>query len=884
MHDDSTPLMEQYANIKKNYMDAILFYRVGDFYETFYDDARIASKVLEIALTSKHAGKNILVPLAGIPYHASLIYINKLIKNGYNVAICEQVEDPELAKGIVKREVIRVISPGTAIESSILADKLNNYLVSIIHTEEGVGISKIDISTGEFTVMSLPDTEISRLGDELQKIYPSECIIGITMLNDPVIQITKKTIPGIKISECDDLYFSRDYAYETLLKHFKTHSLKGFGIDDNETLLIAPSGAIIAYLLEKRKHPLPHVSSIERESFKNFMLLDRYTQRNLELVKSSGEQAGKENTSLLSILDSTITAMGGRLLNRWILQPLLDSCEINKRLDAIEHLYAESLKINEIKNILKDISDLERIIGRIPANYTSPRDLVNLKLSLKKIPFLINTIDSLSSILLWKQLSNELKQILPILNNIIELIDKNIIDEPPLKIKDGGFIKPGLNQELDELRDIIKEGKNWVGRLENSERERTGIKSLKVKFNNVFGYYIEITKSNLNLAPQDYIRKQTLVNAERFITPALKEYENQILNADDKIKTIEQELFDKLKTEILIYNNEIQIGSNLIAKIDVLNTLANVARINNFTKPIVNDSDIIEIKNGRHPVVECLQIKDSFIPNDTKLNNKENQILIITGPNMAGKSTYIRQVALIVLMAQMGSFIPASFAHIGIVDRIFTRIGASDNIARGESTFLVEMNETSNILHNATSRSLIILDEIGRGTSTFDGLSIAWAVVEYIHNHEKLGTKTLFATHYHELTELSLTLPGVKNYNIAVKEWNEEIIFLRKIIEGSADKSYGIQVARLAGLPNKVITRAKEILAELEQNSLDEGGKPKLSHTDSMTNLQLDLFREHSEGAKFLEEIVKIDINNTTPLNALKKLSEIITQAKKLKS
>ncbi len=883
-NNDVSPLMEQYANIKKNYLDAILFYRVGDFYETFYEDAKITSQVLEIALTAKQAGKNNRVPLAGIPYHASDFYINKLLKNGYNVAICEQVEDPKEAKGIVKREVVRVISPGTATESSFLEEKSNNYFISIIHTSEGIGIGEIDISTGEFKVLALNPSEISKLGDVIQKINPSECIIGLTLLNDPVINILKKSISGLKICECDDFFFSYDSALETLLKHFKTHSLKGFGITESETLLIRASGAIIAYLTEKRKQPLPHINKLNVEHLSNYMLLDRYTQHNLELLKSSAiYDAGKKDSSLISILDNTETAMGGRLLQEWILQPLINCEEINKRLNAIEELYIDSINLLNIKEVLKDIFDIERIMGRIAVNNVNPRDLVSLKFSLKKILDLPELFSVLNAVL-WKQIYEEIKKSIPNLTILIELLDKSIIDEPPLKIRDGGFVKSGFNKELDELREIVKEGKNWVSRLENSERERTGIKSLKIRFNNIFGYYIEISKSNLDFVPEDYIRKQTLVNNERFITPALKEFEDRILNADEKIKLKENEIFENIRLEILNYNTDIKTCAYFIALTDLLTALANIARKNNYIKPIVDESDIIEIINGRHPVVENLHEKNVFIPNDTKLENKENQILIITGPNMAGKSTYIRQVALIVLMAQMGSFIPASSAHIGIVDRIFTRIGASDNIARGESTFLVEMNETANILHNATPKSLIILDEIGRGTSTFDGLSIAWATVEYLHNNEKLGTKTLFATHYHELTELALTLSRVKNYNIAVREWNDEIIFLRKIVEGGADKSYGIQVARLAGLPQKVINRAKEILRELEDNSLDDIGKPKLAHThDKDESLQLDLFIESENKKKLVNEIVKININNTTPIEALQKLADIISMAKEIK-
>ncbi|MBI5417404.1 DNA mismatch repair protein MutS [Candidatus Poribacteria bacterium] len=874
-NDVSTPLMEQYASIKKNYQDAILFYRVGDFYETFYDDAKITSRILEIALTSKQAGKANRVPLAGIPYHAADFYINKLIKNGFNVAICEQVEDPRIAKGIVKREVIKVLSPGTTLEPTYLQEKINNYLISAIQTNNGIGISKIDVSTGEFTCTKLPYSDFSKLSDELLKINPSECIVSINLLNDPIINIIKKTIPGIKISECDDWFFSYNYAWETLTKHFKTHSLKGFGIEENDTIYIQTTGALLSYLTEKRKQTLSHINKLTVESFTDYMLLDRYTQHNLELVN--------QTNSLLSILDLTETAMGGRLLIKYTLQPLINCDVINQRLDAIEELYVNSFNILEIQEILKDIFDIERIIGRLAANHINPRDLISLKMSLANILKLHNAISKLNA-LLWKEVDKEIKNTLPVLTDIISIIEKNIIDEPPIKIKDGGFIKSGSNEELDKLKNIISDGKNWVAKLENEERERTGIKSLKVKFNNIFGYYIEVTTANLDHVPENYIRKQTTVNAERFITPALKEYEKLILNADEKIKAIEFEIFEKVRQAILIHINSIQICAHKIAEIDVLTSLGKVALKNNYVRPEVASDNKIEIIDGRHPVVESIHEKINFIPNDTKLDNIQNQILIITGPNMAGKSTYIRQVALITLMAQMGSFVPCSSAHIGIVDRIFTRIGASDNIARGESTFLVEMNETANILNNATSRSLIILDEIGRGTSTFDGLSIAWSVVEYIHNYEKLGTKTLFATHYHELTELTLTLSRVKNYNIAVKEWNDEIIFLRKIIEGCADKSYGIQVARLAGLPKQVIVRAKEILKELEENSLDESGKPKLAHTETNNmDIQLDLFITNDAWKKILEEISIIDINNITPIQSIQKLSEIILKIKEIK-
>ncbi|MBI4651816.1 DNA mismatch repair protein MutS, partial [Candidatus Desantisbacteria bacterium] len=752
--------------------------------------------------------------------------------------------------------------------------KINNFFISVLHTKDGIGIGKIDVSTGEFKVLLIPPSDISKFNDEIHRINPSECIVGTTYLNDPIIISMKKIIPGIKISECDDWYFLPDNAYQTLLKHFKTHSLKGFGIEDNYAILIQVSGAIIGYLIDKRKQSLLHVTKLSIESKDDYMILDRYTQYNLELLKTS--------TSLLSVLDQTETAMGGRLLNYLILQPLINPDIINKRLDSVEELYVSSVNILEIKEILKDIFDIERIVGRISIGSSNPRDLINLKFSLLIIKRLYEIINNLNAPL-WKQLSREIETAMPGLTVVIELIEKSIIDEPPVKIKDGGFVKIGFNAELDELKLIIKEGKNWIAELENTERERTGIKSLKIKFNNVFGYYIEISKANLNYVPDNYTRKQTLVNAERFITPALKEFENRILNADEKMMQIEREIFEKVRLEILNYHNDIQTSAYAVAQTDVLVSLAKIARDRNYIRPIVDNSDKIEIVDGRHPVVESIDEKSKFIPNDTRLDNNENQILIITGPNMAGKSTYIRQVALIVLMAQMGSFVPAQSANIGIVDRVFTRIGASDNIARGESTFLVEMNETANILHNATARSLIILDEIGRGTSTFDGLSIAWATVEYLHDYEKLGTKTLFATHYHELTELSLTLPRVKNYNIAVKEWNDDIIFLRKIIEGGADKSYGIQVARLAGIPQKVISRAKEILQELENNSFDEVGKPKLAHTHEKSYVkQLNLFAENEDIKKLLNKIAKIDINSTTPFDAFTKLNELITMSKNI--
>ncbi len=868
----STPLMRQYRKIKAQYPDAIVLFRMGDFYETFEEDAKIASKVLGIALTKRANGAAADVPLAGFPHHALDTYLPKLVKAGYKVAICEQLEDPKLAKGIVKRDVIEIITPGVAVLDKLLDTRANNFVCALFFKGDKIGVAFADVSTGEFYVAEVATNEIANL---LDTIAPSEILFS-KQSKDKVGEILSKTWVKPALTRLEDWIFKYDYAFEILTNHFKTLSLKGFGIDELELGVIS-AGAVLHYLQETQRTKLVHIRKISRYDVGDYMILDLATKRNLEIAVSySGETTCG---TLFSIIDKTQTSMGARLLKRWVLRPLKKLESIQKRLEAVKELYENPNLRKSLYEILGEIGDIERLISRIAirAHLTgttgraNPRDLINLKESLKKIPKIKSLLSDVKSETLKK-----IDQSLNPLGNVVSLIEGAIVDDPPATISDGGVIKDGYNQELDELRYIVRSGKEFIASLQQRERERTGIPSLKIDYNSVFGYYIEVTKTHLDKIPPDYIRKQTLVNAERFITPELKEYEEKIFTAEEKISALEAELFNELREKITEHIDAIQKNAQLIAMLDCFISLAEVAVENNYTCPIVDESDVIEIKDGRHPVVEkILPPGERFVPNSVYLDNSENQILIITGPNMSGKSVFLRQVGLIVLLAQIGSFVPASYARIGIVDRIFTRVGAEDNIAGGESTFLVEMHEMANILNNATPKSLILLDEVGRGTSTFDGISIAWAITEYIHENPKVRAKTIFATHYHELNELAEIFPRIKNFKADVREVGDKVIFLHKIVPGYADHSYGIEVAKMAGLPKEVTERAREILANLEQKELTPQikVKRKISKEALRDKFQISLFELNDN--KLREEILNLDFDNMTPLQALMKLHEL---------
>lgn len=862
--------MRQYRKIKAQYPDAIVLFRMGDFYETFEEDAKIAARVLGIALTKRANGAAADVPLAGFPHHALDTYLHKLVRAGYKVAICEQLEDPKLAKGIVKRDVVEVITPGVALTDKLLDNRSNNFVCAIYFKDEKVGFAFADVSTGEFYASEVSVNEFRNL---LDTISPSEILFCKTQ-KDKVEQAIGDIQIKPALTKLEDWVFKYDYAFETLTNHFQTQSLKGFGIDDIELGVIC-AGAVMHYLQETQKTKLIHIKKISRYDTGDYMLLDSATKRNLEIAISYlGETT---YGTLFSVIDKTQTPMGARLLKKWVLRPLKKIEPIRKRLEAVKELYENSNLRKNLFEILGEIGDVERLISRIAirshipgtTGRANPKDLINLKESLKKIPKIKSLLSNTSSDTLQK-----IHKLLNPLQEVVDLIENAIVDDPPSTVSDGGVIRDGYNAELDELRFIARSSKEFIANLQQKERERTGIPSLKIDYNSVFGYYIEVTKAHLDKIPEDYIRKQTLVNAERFITPELKEYEEKIFTAEEKISALEAELFNQIREKVSGYTEEIQKNAQLIAMLDCFVSLAEVAVENNYTCPIVDESDVIEIKGGRHPVVEkILPVGEKFVPNDVLLDNGENQILIITGPNMSGKSVFLRQVGLIVLLAQIGSFVPADYARVGIVDRIFTRVGASDNIAGGESTFLVEMHEMANILNNATPRSLILLDEVGRGTSTFDGISIAWAITEYIH--ENIKAKTIFATHYHELNELAELFPRIKNFKADVKELGDKIIFLHKIVPGYADHSYGIEVAKMAGLPEEVTERAKEILINLEQKELTPQGKGKrkISKEILKEKFQISLF-EMSD-SKLREEILNLDIDNMTPVQALMKLNEL---------
>lgn len=861
----STPMMEQYLAIKAKHKDAVLFFRMGDFYEMFFEDAKIAADVLGIALTSRAHGKSANVPLAGFPYHSVDTYLTKMIKAGYRVAICEQIEDPKLAQGVVKRDVVEVVSPGTVMNDDLLDSKRNNFLASAYAKNDICGISFVDVSTGEFSVQEL---SVENSIEELQMMNPTELLLSEEQAQFFLSRLEKEE--KYFVTKRDDWIFSRDFGYETLTGHFHTLSLKGFGCEDLDPGICA-AGALLYYLQETKKNQLPQINQLQRQADGEFVSLDADTRRNLELVKSI--RGGTTEGTLLEVLDRTKTPMGGRKLVRWLLRPLQKPEQIQARLDAVEELGQSPDSLDETRNALSKIGDLERYIAKITTNRASARDLNDLKNSLEIWPEIKQNLADSESQLLKTVVHNT-----DDLSSLVKELNEAIVDSPPLSVTEGGIIKRGYDIELDELRDVAFSGKDWIARLQSDEREETGITSLKVSYNKIFGYYIEVTRANLSKVPDRYIRKQTLVNAERFITPELKAYEEKVLEAEDKIVALEYELFDQVRKKAASEAVTIQENARQISTFDCLAGFAKLANDNDYVRPGINSSTELALIGGRHPVVEkLLPFGESFVPNDTYLDTVNQQIVVLTGPNMAGKSTYLRQIGLIVLLGQIGCFVPAKKATIGVVDKIFTRVGASDNLAGGESTFLVEMNETANILNNATPRSLILLDEIGRGTSTFDGLSIAWAVAEHLHNSPKIRAKCIFATHYHELTELEFILPRVKNFNVAVKEWGDSVVFLRKIVEGGCDHSYGIQVAKLAGLPDKVIKRAKEILSNLEANEFTRDHVPKLALSENgdadQTPAQLDIFEKQEK--ELTSAIHKIDVDDMTPLEALVKLSEL---------
>ena len=872
-----SPMMQHYLKTKEEYKDCILFYRLGDFYEMFFDDALVVSKELELTLTGKDCGQAERAPMCGIPFHASETYLNRLVANGHKVAICEQVEDPKQAKGIVKREVIRIVTPGTNLNTQALDETKNNYLMSIVYLGEKIGVSIADFSTGDYFVTELSSG--SELIDEINKFVPSEIItneyfsmsgIDLTAVNDKL---------GITMSTLDSWYFDEDTCIKKLLTHFKVGVLDGLGLKDYTAGTIA-AGALLLYLYEMQKGSVDHITSIVPYTTGKYMLIDSSSRRNLELVETMREKQKKG--SLLWVLDKTKTAMGARALRSMIEQPLINKEDILKRQAGIEECNNRAIDREEIREYLNPVYDLERIMTKISCKSANPRDLIAFRNSLEMLPYIKKLIGTMESDLFAECFAN-----LDDLADIYSLISSAIVEEPPITIREAGIIKEGFSKEADELRRAKTEGKEWLAQLEAREKEATGIKNLKVKYNKVFGYYLEVTNSFKNLVPADWVRKQTLTNAERYTTDELKKLEDVILGAEDKLCSLEYDLFNEVRDSIAAEVRRIKSTARAIAEIDVYTALSVVAQQYNYVKPAINEKGIIDIKNGRHPVVEKMIRNDMFVANNTYLDNAKNRISIITGPNMAGKSTYMRQTALIVLMAQIGSFVPAQEANIGIVDRIFTRVGASDDLASGQSTFMVEMTEVANILRNATPKSLLILDEIGRGTSTFDGLSIAWAVVEYIANTKVLGAKTLFATHYHELTELEGTLDGVNNYCIAVKENGDDIVFLRKIIKGGADKSYGIQVAKLAGVPDTVIERAKELVADLSDADISLKARDIAQYSKKQEKLvdsykkvddlevkQMSLF-DTVNNDDIIEDIKALDISNMTPIDALNTLYKL---------
>ena len=848
-----TPLMKQYFDIKEKHKDAIVLFRLGDFYEMFGEDAEKASKILQITLTTREKSKEEPIPMCGVPYFASESYISKLIKAGYKVAICEQMEDPKEAKGIVRRDIVKVITPGTHSPEN---PKENSYIISLFPSANKHGIAVADISTGEFI---LYETE-ENIEDEMHRFEPREILIPRSLKENIYY---KEALNTFYTSSYEDWYFDYSEAYKILLSHLKVSSLDGYGCD-GMVAAISAAGALVGYLEDTQKEAfiLKKISAFRHDSY---MFLDAATQRNLELTHNLRD--GSREGTLLWVLDETLTPMGGRFLRSSLLKPLIEIQEIKRRQDAVEYLIEDYELLEELRTSLRKIQDIERLSSKVSLRSANARDLIGIKNSLTYLPKIRKSISICKNHYL-RSISEDISEF----SGLRQLIEKSILDSPPITLRDGGIIRDGYSAEVDELRKISTKGKDFLAELELKEKNRTGISSLRVGYNRVFGYYIEVTKANLHMVPDDYIRKQTLVGGERFITPELKEYESKILGAEEKLKNLEYQIFQEILNEVNKESPLLSKTAHATAIVDFLSSLAVTAKRYNYVKPAVDESGIVDITDGRHPVLERIPSDEKFIPNNTYIDTEDNRLLIITGPNMAGKSTYMRQVALIVLMAQIGSFIPASLARIGIADRLFTRIGASDLLTKGQSTFMVEMIEVANITHNATHKSLIILDEVGRGTSTFDGISIAWATAEYILNAIK--ARTLFATHYNELTELSLTHNGVRNYNVSVKEWGDEIIFLRKIEKGPSDKSYGIQVARLAGIPEDIINRSKEVLANLEKEELDETGSPKFAHRKTKRGtVQLDLFS--SMPASIVSEILNLDVKALKPEEALEKLMDL---------
>lgn len=861
----TTPMIKQYLSIKAKYPDTILFYRMGDFYEMFFDDAKFASKILEITLTSRNKKDEFPVPMCGVPFRAAQTYISRLIKNGCKVAICDQVEDPRTAKGIVKREVVRVITPGMIVDNEFLDEKSNNYVLSLSKNSDSTGISYLDLSTGAFRLSESED--LLSIIDEIRRVSPSEIVLPESSKNDQFFSSIMKSLPEKSITFLSDNVFEYKKGYKKLIDQFKTISLKGFGCEDLKAGIRA-AGALIFYVQETQKQKIEHIRSVETYSLNNYLIIDNLTCRNLELTSDIISKTRKG--SLLGIVDRTVTSMGARQLKTWIRYPLVDEIKINLRLDAVEDVKNNIRIRRNIREILKSIYDLERLGSKVSMGYSNARDLYAIKRSINSIPDILSNLSHLKAeFFKWDENFDDLYE-------LADLIKRAIRDDALPTINEGGIIRPEFNKELSELVEVRSQGKSWLAKLEAKEKKLTGITFLKVRYNKIFGYYIEIPKTRLKDIPGRYIRKQTLVNAERFITDELKTYEDNIISANERVAALEYQIFNDVRQEVIKNNPAIQKAARFLADLDCLCAFAEVADQNNYNRPEITRDGAIMIDEGRHPVVEKMITGERFVPNNIKIDNDESQILIITGPNMAGKSTFLRQVALLVLMAQMGCFVPAKKASISIVDRIFTRVGALDNLSQGQSTFMVEMQETANILNNATEHSLVIMDEIGRGTSTFDGFSIAWAVAEYLHDLKDRGVKTLFATHYHELTDLVKTKNRVKNYNIEVGEWNDEIIFLRKLVKGATNRSYGIQVARLAGVPEKVVSRSKKILFNIENKERRLNGSCIFQKTDNSLKErqeQLNLFR--GPESFVIEKLKKLDTLKITPLEALNYLNKL---------
>ncbi|MHC4522764.1 MAG: DNA mismatch repair protein MutS [Planctomycetota bacterium] len=856
---EQTPMMKQYHSFKERCKDSVLFFRMGDFYEMFYEDAKIASRVLGIALTSRSKGEK-AVPMAGVPHHAAGPYIRRLLQAGHKVAICDQVQDPSEAKGVVDRDITRVITPGTLTDENLLDDRASNYLACILPGREMAGLSWVELSTGRFEVEDIPPSMVL---DQLHRLRPSECLIPEDARDSALVADLNAGL-DVTLTRRPAWEFSKDTAYKTLTEHFGTSSLEGFGCEALGPA-IGAGGAIMQYLKETQNGSLSHIAKLQRFSSQDSVLIDAITRRGLELTETA--RTRQTEGSLLWVLDRTRTPMGARLIKEWILFPLLSPDRIRSRHQAVGELHADHTLRENLRPLLKEISDIERISTRISSGRSNARDLVSLKNSLDVVPRLKEALAAVKA--------SELLSVGGGLEDLEEVrvpVSTALVDSPPQTVREGGMIREGYSPELDELRSIRRNGKEWIARYQADEIKRSGIASLKVNFNRVFGYYIEITNAYKDRVPQEYIRKQTLKNAERYITPELKDYESRVLTADERAKELEHQIFERIRSEVAGYTLRLQRVAGNVARLDVLLSLAQVAAENGYVRPEICDGTELLVEEGRHPVLEKTMGKGSFVPNDVEMDETSTKVMVITGPNMAGKSTYIRQVALLLLMAQMGSFVPAKKATIGVVDRVFTRIGASDELHRGQSTFMVEMQEAANILNNATARSLIILDEIGRGTSTFDGLSIAWAMTEYIYKN--VGARTLFATHYHELTGLAELLPGVKNFNVAVKEWGDDVIFLRKIVAGGSDKSYGIHVARLAGIPREVVKKAGQILEQLEANALDVYQRPRLGLVSAKEteNIQLSLFAP--KGQAVVDDLQALDITALTPIEALNKLNE----------